>query len=170
MSFSFCFSHNDSNDNQLDSSNKSHLFEIPCDSLGELHNLSSISPSAAMQDVPFVASSSSSSLSPSNGALLVHSGIGHFIFVPSEDSDEEDSDEEGSDSVQEVEASESLSSAGSLSHYVNNFALAEAQFKSLLNLNDEPSMSNTTDSHNGSNSSSDHGLEQDDDGSSHYHC
>jgi hypothetical protein len=105
-------------------------------------------------------------LSLSNDALLVTSGIGHFIFVPSEDSDEEDSDEEGSDSVQEVEASESLSSAGSLSHYVNNFALAEAQFESLLrNLNDEPSMSNTTDSHNGSNSSSDHGLEQEDDGS-----
>jgi hypothetical protein len=107
-----------------------------------------------MQDVSF------SAANLSDDAPLVTVGTGHFIFVPGDNSD----DKEDPDSVEEEEDSESLSSTGTLSNYLDNFALAEAQFKPLLNLETDPSISITADSDNGSNGSSDGGpLEQEDD-------
>jgi hypothetical protein len=76
---------------------------------------------------------------------------------------EDNSDKEkDNDSPQEEDASKLLaSSLGSVSHYLDNCASVEVQFESLLNINDEPSTSNT-DSHDGNDDYSNESLEQDD--------
>jgi hypothetical protein len=130
MSFSFCFS-----DNVSDGSDDFFQFGIPRrDSRREqLDNLSSTSsPPPPMPDVSFAAAANLSDDAP-----LVTIGTGHFIFVPGDNSDEEDD----TDSVQEEEGSgASLFSAGSMCNYLDNFALAESQFKEpLQNPENDPS-------------------------------
>jgi hypothetical protein len=98
-----------------------------------LNNPSTNSLFAFAQDGSLSAAASSSSSSLLSDAVPLVSGTGHFIFVPEEDSGiENDSDS----IVQQEEDATSLASPGSQSHYLDNCAPVEAQFKLFLNINE----------------------------------
>ena len=116
MSFSFCFSHNDCEQDRPANDSESSFPDISCDS----------SPLALSQEgsLPAAASSLSSDLSNGGGPL---SSTGHLFLLHRDGSDSEQDDNESS---AQDEDSTSLASAGSLSDWIDNCASMEAQFES----------------------------------------